>query len=261
LLAYQTILDYLQIEHNTYEDATMTTVNDYVGDLNLMLYPLSAVPEEDTDIDIGATYTCNDNFQSVEDASIQTTNEAQSGSLLMFRDSFGNALLPFMANAFGDACFQKGVPYRLGMYLSINDPDVVIIEKVERNLLEFATKPAIFEPLPCTKELPENIESSNASFELEMTAPQSDPMYWRIQGELSEEADRVYVRIHDGESTVYEALTVSTDDSDNGYLLYINQESIRSEQIELELIVENSEGYQSLGTKEITISEIPSVEE
>ena len=38
---------------------------------------------------------------------MHTKADGKSGSLVMYRDSFGNALLPFIAEAFGDAYFSR----------------------------------------------------------------------------------------------------------------------------------------------------------
>lgn len=64
---------------------------------------------------------------------IDTTNEQKEHSLLMFRDSFGNALYPFLADSFGHSRFSRKMPYPLTMMQEVN-ADVVIVEIVERNI-------------------------------------------------------------------------------------------------------------------------------
>ena len=47
------------------------------------------------------------------DPRITTVNPVKEGSLVMYRDSFGNALLPYMADAYANAYFSRGIPYQL----------------------------------------------------------------------------------------------------------------------------------------------------
>ena len=55
----------------------------------------------------------------------------QNGRLLLCRDSFGNALHPFLAEDFREAIITRQMPYPLEQ---VQEGDTVIIEIVERNL-------------------------------------------------------------------------------------------------------------------------------
>lgn len=67
---------------------------------------------------------------------IRTLGEGE-GSLYCWRDSFGIALYPYLADAFQDACFSRSTDYTLpeGSY------DTVILELVERNLSQLIADP------------------------------------------------------------------------------------------------------------------------
>ena len=78
------------------------------------------------------------------DSWIETENPNATGSILMYRDSFGESLLPFVAGEFEKGYFSRLVPYNL-LQVEQYQPDVVVIEKVERNLDDFITDMPIVE--------------------------------------------------------------------------------------------------------------------
>lgn len=99
------------------------------GDLYEMLYP-AGTPAEETLAYAGALRFEHLNRPNGGNAiTIRTAGEGE-GSLYCWRDSFGIALYPYLADAFGEACFSRSADYTLpeGAY------DVVILEIVERNL-------------------------------------------------------------------------------------------------------------------------------
>ena len=81
---------------------------------------------------------------------LETRCNGGSGTLLMFRDSFGNALHPFFADAFERAAFSRQMPYRLD-WLDGNKVDVLAVEIVERNISDLAAKAPIM-PAPRVPE-------------------------------------------------------------------------------------------------------------
>ncbi len=73
---------------------------------------------------------------------ISTANDGGNKSVLMFRDSFGNALYPFAANDFEQARFSRALPYDL---TDIGAYDLVVIEIVERNIGNLLEYPPVLE--------------------------------------------------------------------------------------------------------------------
>ncbi len=140
VLVYNELLSAAEWEHETYETVTPEIVHDYVGDLNRMLYSQNAVPEDDYRYREIFPYAMVNPSATVEDMEIATVNPSADGSLLMYRDSFGNTLLPYMASEFGEAFFSKTVPYPMTDLLD-TQADVVIVEKVERHLPTLAQVP------------------------------------------------------------------------------------------------------------------------
>ncbi len=98
-----------------------------------MLYPLATTPEEEVYYDRQTTFAYVGEVGSNFDPKITTVNPVKEGSLVMFRDSFGNALLPFMADAYSSAYFSRGVPYQMSE-VDEKNADTVIVERAERFL-------------------------------------------------------------------------------------------------------------------------------
>ncbi|MBR5513457.1 MAG: hypothetical protein IKV85_05670 [Ruminococcus sp.] len=107
------------------------TANDRLGDLAAMLYPVEDAKDMQLHNDYEYEYTYTSRFRGLDDVSITTENLNAAGNLIMFRDSFGEAILPYMAEQFATAEFSRAVPYNL---TKVKEGDSVIIELVERNL-------------------------------------------------------------------------------------------------------------------------------
>lgn len=116
------------------------------GDLYEMVYPTGSALEDEVEFDQPFAFTYVRPIRGPEDQRIQTENSKKTGSLLMFRDSFGNALYPFMAEEFGQAAFSRSMPYQMAL-LEETGADTVVIELVERNLNYLVDNPPIF-PAP-----------------------------------------------------------------------------------------------------------------
>ena len=102
------------------------------GDLYAMLYPSGTDPETDWDYAPGLRYTRAGSDARPDSITIRTTGEG-SGVLLAFRDSFGNALYPYLADSFAEARFSRATAYPLNQASEMG-ADFVLVELVERNL-------------------------------------------------------------------------------------------------------------------------------
>lgn len=72
--------------------------------------------------------------RSMDDLNIASTTEEGVGkSIYLYRDSFGRAMIPYMAEVFDEAYFNRSTPYDLS-YAAETDCDYVVIEIVERNI-------------------------------------------------------------------------------------------------------------------------------
>jgi hypothetical protein len=102
------------------------------GDLYEMLYPAGAETEADLAPLTPFTFSYVRPVRAASDITIETESGA-SGSLVMFRDSFGNNLYPYLAQRFGHAVFSRHTAYDLS-YLDRYEADTLVVELVERNL-------------------------------------------------------------------------------------------------------------------------------
>lgn len=104
------------------------------GDLYVMLYPALQEKDKQFVFDSPLQFTYESNFRAPDDILIETAGQG-TGTLLMFRDSFGNALHSLMAESFAGATFTRATPYDL---TGAAEADYVVLEIVERNIPRLA---------------------------------------------------------------------------------------------------------------------------
>ncbi len=115
-----------------YFDGPFAPTLNHKGDLYDMLYPAGKGLEMDMAYLPELAFEYDTPIRSAENLTIMT-HGGGTDSLLMFRDSFGNLLYPYMANSFDAALFSRSMPYRLDL-VSQREADFVVAELVERNL-------------------------------------------------------------------------------------------------------------------------------
>lgn len=252
-LVQDALLTALEKPHRDYLKLEPEIRTDYVGDLDSMVYPLATEPEEEYYYDEAFTYYLKGENAAVTDSVVQTSNSKGAGNLLMYRDSFGNTLLPFMANAYKNGYFSQLVPYQIISDLYESQADTVIIEKVERHLSVLGSRPAII--TGPVRELDYSrlsvAEETYASYQAEEYGD-----FWQITGvispEIAQEVTRIYIRI--GEQICYECFPVTTtvdgEIYDYGYQIYLTEQEIPDESAKIEVIAESEEGLQIVFTSE-----------
>ena len=138
-LAHDFLMQQLELPHTAFAQAPYTTANTHRGDLYEMLYPAGKALEAQQQYQTTFSYVREP--RTAEDILIETTKaDAPNGRLLLCRDSFGNALHPFLAEDFRETVITRQMPYPLEQ---VQQGDTVIIEIVERNLpnlLKYAQK-------------------------------------------------------------------------------------------------------------------------
>ena len=120
------------------------TASTHLGDLYEMLYPTVAEAETCPVLARERIFSHVGAFRSPEDMTIRTESGGDLGSLLMFRDSFGNNLYAHLAEAFSACCFSRAMPINLTL-LEEENADTLLFELVERNLSWLLTKPPVME--------------------------------------------------------------------------------------------------------------------
>lgn len=251
LLAANALLEKLSREGvAASDDDWVEHENSYVGDISSMLYASNPVTEDDcvlvgvNDQDglSGSNWTYAQG-SAVTDNEVLThsssSDEASSeGSIVVYRDSFGNALIPYLSTVYKNAYYSKLVPYN-ALVVEENDADAVVVERAERHIAYLAEyAPIMAAPkvnLQTALPASDDDNASGTTLLLSMNGP-----YYVLQGTLdkrvSQEDVRIFVAIEnaDGAKSVYEAFTVSQNlddqsvDSENdstGTLVLNNGES------------------------------------
>lgn len=197
------------------------TVDGYIGDLNSMLYPTGQVPEQDYSYDLPGWAYLEGN--GVTESWVATEGSG-SGSLLAFRDSFANNMIPFLASSYQSAYFSKLVPYDLTQVDSLGVSDVVI-ERAERHLSDLGEDPAIM-PAPAV-DLDVSHMARAADMQEGITV-REDGSFSVLEGCLPQECRQegcdIFVGIQaDGEEQWFVPFRVSTDEGDYGYKAFVAQ--------------------------------------
>ena len=101
----------------------------HTGDLYEMLYPAGTDTDPDYVYAPGFTFTASS--QNPDNITITTESPAGQGELLLYRDSFGRNLYPYMAERYAAATFSRRTSYDPAPLPEGGD---LVIELVERNL-------------------------------------------------------------------------------------------------------------------------------
>ncbi|MGX8693073.1 MAG: alginate O-acetyltransferase AlgX-related protein [Clostridia bacterium] len=102
---------------------------EHLGDLYEMLYPTGT--EAETDPVYASGFSFEASSANPDSISISTRSETGEGTLLMYRDSFGRSLYPYLAEAYGEAFFSRKNDYDP---TALQPGGALVIELVERNL-------------------------------------------------------------------------------------------------------------------------------
>lgn len=256
VLVYNALLDALETPHDSYEAVKAVRQKNAYGDLNKMLYPLGALPEWEYEYQKEETFSFVTETESVEDGWIETENPQGEGSLLMFRDSFGNSLLPLLANTFAQGAFSRSTPMLLGRSVEQCQPQTVIVEKVERNIQEFAANPPLMEAVEA--ELSSELETLDTDTTLQIAESENDSDYFKISGRLAEavcaEEVRILLQVTDGgEQKAYEAFCVTDGESDYGYCLYLKKDTLVEKNLTFAVVCQNGAVQQMVYEQQMSL--------
>ncbi len=255
-LVADALSDALGDKTEDFKDASMIERGDFVGDIERMINTIN--PQTSTNFYVSGV---NDherrrgskwNFaygEDVEDAEVDTTSNTESSAaktLLMYRDSFANNLLPFFATKYKNATFTKMVPY--GSYSGANS---VILERSERQIHYLCEKAPLFESpevddVEVTQEQQTAEESMGASVE-------TDEDFVKISSSESDCSDdtRFYVRIiSDNVSHIFDTFWLS-EESDFGWQVNLSKQTWQGKDVDIEVIEKDNSDIKVLGKYKI----------
>lgn len=224
LVAYNAVMANIMQdeEYETYDNAEAADATGYYGDLHNFVLPAQRSTLIYPEYDIEESYTLDEGARIEQDMTFgtsSTTNESKS--LLLYRDSFGKALIPLLSSNLGRAVYSQQFPYDVS--LADDGYDLVMIELVERNI------PNLLENAPtmCAveAELPDRATAVDFSCDTQLSSGLTQ-LFGSIAAYPSSE--RIYVEVlhEDGSLHVYEAFPVNSTlgadpewESASGYML------------------------------------------
>ena len=177
-------------------------------------------------------------------------------SLVMYRDSFGNALVPFMAQEYQKGYFTKEVPYDLSL-VDAYQADDVVIELAQRQI------PTLLEGIPymmapgvAFDQDVEEITQTEATMETE-EVPGTDGVL-RISGETdkqwTDDDSEIYISMYGKKNLLmYEAFPSVCDPMDDkadraySYGAYIDTSSMPADHYQIEIITKKDGSYYTTG--------------
>ncbi len=133
LIGYRTIMEHSGYPYQNFSEASYCIEKNHKGDLQNMLFPNSEVLDENAVYDIDFDFLYQGHHIDANDITINTVNSNGTGSLLMFRDSFGEAVIPYFSQNFKNVRYSRARPNPL-YHLKNDHFDLVILEIVERNI-------------------------------------------------------------------------------------------------------------------------------
>lgn len=132
-IAYQEILSEMGLTPLSFDESKLEKEVSWHGDLSVMLYPAFRDLDIQYNLGIEETFIFTRPIRQFDDMQIESRNEHMSNSIVMFRDSFANALIPLISNSFESAHYFRNFPYDFRLLESIN-PDYLLLEIAERNI-------------------------------------------------------------------------------------------------------------------------------
>lgn len=255
LTAYRTILAAVAgqlpgFEFDDYRSASRTVERSWSGDLSVMLFPALNLLDDQAVYDIPANYRAVRPYHTARDISIQTVSNVNETGLLMFRDSFCDALLPFMSNAFGQAFYSRALPYDYSLMENVN-ARVVIVEIVERNIPELLSYAPLLQA-PRRDAPPLSLDSQISA----AAGVRKSGNGWVIYGS-ADRSGTALVRLEgSGVDACYEPFPIlSAEDAatlsgggDNGFTMYLDADALPAGNYDVSVVVESGGAAAASGT-------------
>ena len=240
--AVDLILDGVGKEHYDYSDEPYTVQAVHRGDLYNIIYPSLNDLDDNVIYEREHEYTYVNAVKSTEDPIILTQNPEATGSLVMFRDSYGNASIPYIADEYEKGFFSKGQPADLDQ-IGYQNADTVIYEIVERNipwLIEYlpymeAPERELPERIILERDLPGNIREITSDKVSINTEEKGDRLliYGNVDETYTDDDSDIYIMIISEDAVLtFEATPASYEkvkehkEAEYAYGAYINKEKL-----------------------------------
>lgn len=120
---------------HTLDDYTVEVAHE--SDLSKILFPTKENLEAQRVYQVAHAYDYKKRVRSMDDLNIvsNTRESVVDKKIFLFRDSFGRAMIPNMAEVFEEGQYNRSTPYDIEKAAD-SDCDMVVIEIVERNIAD-----------------------------------------------------------------------------------------------------------------------------
>lgn len=231
MIGYQAMMASLKLNDRNYAALPRTEADDWNGDLWKMLSPNAENPDHNAYYALPDTHKPVGRYRGEDDLTITMHCDQGESSLLMFRDSFGRALLPILSERFADSVFTRSehVPIRR---IAETHTDYVIYELVERNLGYLVT----YAPMMPAPEVSETGQPATAADAAAITMiAKKESGYLHFYGNYDvrlADHDAIFCKLTDNEGTsrLYEAFPCYEAELDgsgeNGFSMYLPENDV-----------------------------------
>lgn len=261
LLAYNSIMNTTNLPYDKYSKSQEFVDDNYIGDLSSTLYPCFSDKESNP------YYQSKFNVDNIDVTadSITTTNDYGNGSLLMYRDSFGNTLIPYFSSEFNIAHYAKTksdyfTDYKVQNDIATYSPDVVVVEIVERHLLDMVN----YAPEIQSYQVP-NFKNYQRKSTATTCMVDTNDNFYTISGtingvDVSSNAE-TYLQITDskGKSKTYPTYNMCTvnngKQNDYGYKAYFTSQQVGNGNNTISVIVKDNSKLTCVKTLKINFKE------
>lgn len=259
-MACEWILDNIGKQHYDYSSEPRRTENNFSGDLYGMLFPKGNKKDDNVIYEKKHSYVYVSKTKNVEDISLKTENLEKDGSIVMYRDSFGNALIPFLADEFKNGYFTKAIPYNWEL-ADIYNADSVVIEIAQRHI------PSLIEGLPymaapIRKEKIDVQETNDCTSTLECVENEDGymPFCGIVDKKYIDKDGKILIRFwNDKRQYFFEAFPATFEGENSSgyeYGMYLDTSFCEAGSYDVEVISEKEGKYYTSGSKvEITLEE------
>lgn len=181
---------------------------EFEADLENMLHPTGSELDEQVYYTFDRDFDYTSRFKTMDDLSITTVCEDGKSSIMVYRDSFGNALLDYFARQFSEVEFSRIVPYRLDKGIEY---DYVLLEVVERNIPNLLDSAPVMEAI-IREDIVGNVEVHNPNIIIEESQG-----YYHIFGYAQDVIEVPYSVYMEYEGICYELFPILESSIENVY--------------------------------------------
>ena len=161
------------------------------GDLYEMLYPTGTETDPDRVPADGLRFEASS--ANPDSISIRTQSDSGSGTLLMYRDSFGRALYPYLAATYAESFFSRKNDYDPTL---LQSGGTLVIELVERNLRYLLSYAPTLPAAPRDSALADGARESDTQLEFQLAKGGLEGyniLYGDLNGCTPDEASPIYI--------------------------------------------------------------------